>query len=318
MLIIRILLILLGLFVIFLVGPAVVAAATVFARREGTDFDTACRQEQFAPAADTLRAARDALMGLPHETAEIAAPDGVTLRGDYFDRGADRTVLLLHGYRAGAMLNCGVQAEAFARRGWNVLLVDQRAHGRSGGDHTLLGLRERRDAAAWADWAAKRHGVKALAIYGVSMGAAAVAYASDELDAGRVRALIIDCGFTSPYEQMSGDCRRRHLPTPLLMPLIRLMARIFYGEDLAEDTKRHLARTTIPAFFLHGTADLTVPYEQGQVNFEACASPKAFFTGEGAGHTMCFPAEPDRAEKALFAFLSPYFSTTPEGEKETR
>ena len=109
----------------------------------------------------------------------------------------------------------------------------------------------------------------------------------------------------------------RRLPAPLLMPLIRLLVRSFYGVDLAERTTDHLARTKIPVFFLHGTADLTVPYEQGRANFDACAAPKAFFTGDGAGHTMCFPTEPDRAEAALFAFLTPFF-TTPEGEKETK
>lgn len=318
MLIIRILLIGLGLFTVFLLGPALVAALTVFARHDGADFDTACRGEQFAPVADVLRAARDELDRLPRETAEITACDGAVLRGEYYRRGADRTVLLFHGYRACAMLNCGVQAAAFARRGWNVLLIDQRAHGRSGGERTLLGLRERRDVIAWTEWAAAQPGVKALAVYGVSMGAASAAYASDTLDPEKVRALILDCGFLSPYSQMSGDCRARHLPTPVLMPLIRLLVRLFYGEDLAESVTEHLKRSAIPAMFFHGTADLTVPYEDGRTAYEACEAPKAFFTGEGAGHTMCFPTERERAEEALFSFLSPYFSTTTEGENQSK
>lgn len=312
------LLALLGAFVVFLLGPAAVAAAAVFARREGVPFDEACRGRQFAPVADVMRRARDQLEALPREEAEITASDGVTLRGDYWDRGADRTVLLFHGYRACAMLNCGVQAAAFARRGWNVLLPDQRAHGRSGGDHTLLGLRERRDVKSWTEWAAARPGVKALAVYGVSMGAASAAYASDQLDPQKVRALILDCGFLSPYDQMSMDCTQRHLPTPVLMPLVRLLARLFYGEDLAERVTEHLPRAAIPAFFLHGTADETVPYGVGRTVYASCTAPKAFFTGKDAGHTMCFPTERESAEEALFSFLSPYFSTTPEGEEEPK
>ncbi len=50
-----------------------------------------------------------------------------------------------HGYRGSALRDfCG--GDALARSlGMNTLLVDERAHGRSGGTHITFGVRERRD-----------------------------------------------------------------------------------------------------------------------------------------------------------------------------
>lgn len=298
-----ILLILWGLFVVFLLGPAIVATLTVFGRGREPGFDEACQTAQFAPYAAELRAARDAILARQPAAVSIAGPDEARLCADYVDLHADKTAILLHGYRAAPLLNTVVQAEAFADRGWNVLLVTQRAHGESGGSRSCLGLKEQYDLLRWADWALSQPGVETLAVYGVSMGAATAAYASDKLDPARVRALILDCGYLSPVSQLQKDCVRRHVPWRLLLPLIRLLARIVDGVDIQTPVTDALSGTTIPAFFLHGTNDETVPYAQGRAIYDACASEKAFFTAEGAAHTLAFPAERERAEQELFAFL---------------
>lgn len=296
--------ILLGLYLFFFVGPAAVSTFAVFARREATPLDRLAESDpQFIPFAPMLREARDFLEDAHPATVEIAAKDGVSLRGRYYDRGAEKTVLLLHGYRADPMVNCAVQGESFLRRGWNVLLPCQRAHGASGGDRTGLGLLEQNDLMFWADWIRNRTTAKTLVVYGVSMGAATAGYASDRLDPAFVKALVLDSGFTSPYLQIGQDCKKRHIPRRLLMPWVRLFSRLYIGEDIARPVTDALSKTTIPAFFLHGTADQTVPWAQGRANFDACVSRKEFFTSAGAAHTMSFLKEREQAEEALFSFL---------------
>ena len=315
--ILLILLILFALFVIFFLAPAVVAVITVFGRGKETDLDSACQSGQFAPYADLLRSSSAALLARGPVRVSIDGPDGVRLFGDYYDLRADRTVLFFHGYRSCPLVNFAVQAESFAARGWNVLLPRQRAHGDSGGKRCYLGLKEQYDLLAWVDWAAGA-GARELVVYGMSMGGAAAAYAADKLDPKLVRAAVVDCAFSSPYRQMQRDCIKRHVPWRLLMPLIRALAFLCYRIDIAAAAADSLSRARVPVFFLHGTSDETVPYEDGRSNFEACASAKAFFTAAGAGHTESFLADRKGAEEALFAFLSSDNETTNRNKEEMK
>lgn len=305
MLVLWILLGLALLWLIFLFGPCVVAYHTIFPRRAGTDFDRAVAPEgDFARYGALLTESREALRARGLREVSLRSSDGLRLVGDYCDGGSDHTAVLLHGYRSDPMLNLAVQAARFAGRGWNVLIPDQRAHGRSEGEKTGLGLLEQNDVLDWVRWLLAETPTRKLAVCGVSMGAAAAAYAADRLDPEAVEALVLDCGFASPYEQIRGDCVKRHLPAGLMMPLIRALTRRGMGLDLRRSVRDSLSRTAIPAFFLHGTADETVPWAEGRANYESCASKKRFYSVTGAGHTTAFLQDPDKAEAALFEFLT--------------
>ncbi len=304
MTVIWILLILFAVYFVFFVAPAIVSAAAIFSRRDWTDFETLLRPDyQFAPYTEQLREANHRLLQIASRTVETEAADKLLLRAEYYDLHAKKTVIFLHGYRSNPMVNFSVQGLSFAEHGYNLLIVHQRAHGESGGNSPTLGLLEQYDAIRWVDWVKQATDVSEIVIYGMSMGAATAAYAADKLDPACVKALILDCGYCSPFEQITLDCRRRHMPTFTMMPVIRLFVRLRCGVDLKQSVIPALSETRIPAFFLHGTEDKTVPFAKGRANFDACRSRKFFFTAEGIGHTMAFPAKREAAEQALFSFL---------------
>lgn len=290
-------------YTVFIFAPAVVAVCTIFRDRRGADLERMIAPgAQLAPYAERILAAKTRLETLPKTEVEIPSEKG-TLTADYYDLGAAKTAIFAHGYRTEPEVNFTVQAEAFARHGYNLLVIRQYGQ-RNGSDRSGMGLTERRDVDACGAWALRREGVSETVLYGISMGAAAVGFAACDLDQKRTRALILDCGFRSPDEQIALDCRRRHLPAFLMMPPIRLLAKLFYRLDIRERTDAALARTAIPCFFLHGTADATVPYETGREVWAACGAKKTFFTAEGAGHTESFLSDPKRAEDAIFTFLA--------------
>ncbi|MEE1104783.1 MAG: hypothetical protein UH083_02380, partial [Ruminococcus sp.] len=76
---------------------------------------------------------------------------------------------------------------------------------------TTIGLRERYDVLDWVRYAEQR-GAKDILLYGVSMGAAGVAYASPLLGGTRVRAMVMESGFYSIYEQMRRDAYKNNIP----------------------------------------------------------------------------------------------------------
>ncbi len=90
----------------------------------------------------------------------------------------DRWVLVLHGYRSDRSI-LYVRARFFARRGFNVLLLHFRGHGSSDPSRISYGYHERKDVMAAFEFirslnpGAPVH----IGIDGISMGAAAAAYA---------------------------------------------------------------------------------------------------------------------------------------------
>ncbi len=300
MLALKILLAAAALYAFFFAAPAAVAYHHIFARKPDRAFDGS--ETSFTPYLDQITACRDRLLA-EGRSVWIVSRDGLRLSGIYVDDGSDKTAIFLHGYRADYLACCAVQAAAFRREGYNILLIRQRAHGDSEGTKTTLGLVEQYDLLDWVDWVRRETGTERIVVYGVSMGGATAAYASDKLDPAAVKAIVDDCGFTSPYDQIAWDGKKRGIPAWGVMPVIRLLAKWHLQVDIRTPAADSLARTAIPCFFLHGTADLTVPYSQGVTNWEACASDKELYTVEGGGHTVSFMAGGEPCQRALFTFL---------------
>ena len=133
--------------------------------------------------------------------------DGTSLRTLFFDAGSDKTAVFLHGYHAPPLNNFAVQAAILYREGLNVVFFFQRAHGGSEGT-TTMGCKEQQDLLDFLPVLTQKNATKAVLLYGMSMGCATVAYASDRLDPDLVKAMILDCGFTSPYDALTEEMRR--------------------------------------------------------------------------------------------------------------
>ena len=83
----------------------------------------------------------------------VTARDGTTLKGDFYPApNARATLLYFHGYRGTSADFCFC-IRFFHSRGFNVLLPDQRAHGRSGGKYICFGVKERFDCLDWIKFA---------------------------------------------------------------------------------------------------------------------------------------------------------------------
>ena len=289
---------------VLVVAPSWVCYRSVFSRRRVRTFDQVdLSATYYAAFAQRLKNAVTFLRERPHETVNVTANDGVVLSGAFWDAGAPRTALLLPGYGGVPLCQFGLQAETLYRAGFNLLLVDQRAHGASGGSQSTLGMKEADDVLAWTEEVRRRVPGGTVLIYGISMGCTAAAFAADRLDPETVRGLILDCGFSSPEEQILWDLRKRHLPRRLMMPWVRLFIRRQIGKDPRQSVTDPLRRTAIPALFLHGEEDRTVPIAQGKQNYGACASPKACLWVPGAQHTTALTAGGKAAEETLFSFL---------------
>lgn len=244
---------------------------------------------------------------IPYEAVTISAQDGTKLSARYYHvRDGAPLQIQFHGYRGTAVRDfCG--GNKLAREsGQNALVVDQRAHGRSGGTTITFGIRERLDCLCWAEYANQRFGSDTpVFLSGVSMGAATVLMASELKLPANVVGIIADCPYSSPEAIIRKVCREdMHLPPALVMPFIRLGARLFGHFDLREASALEAVQHThIPILLIHGEDDRFVPCDMSREIFDACTGEKTRITFPGAGHGLSYIVDTETYSEAVSRFV---------------
>ena len=248
---------------------------------------------------DQLVALVDDLEREPYEPARILARDGVPLHARYYEFCAGApTHILLHGYRGSYQDMCGCFKIA-KELGHNVLLVSQRAHGKSGGRVITFGVRERLDCVDWARFAAP------IILWGISMGAATVLMASSSELPPQVAGIIADCPYTSATAIIRAVCRRNlGLPPALAMPFVRLSAVLYGGFRLSDgDALAAVAQARVPILLIHGGIDALVPCSMSRELAAACASRATLVTVPAADHGIAYMTDPAAYTCAVKVFL---------------
>ncbi len=294
--------------VLFLVVPSVLAFIFAFRGKKAADMpDRDLDHLIYKPYKDRILTDFRYMQSLQMEPVEIRSIDGKTLRGQYLDGGFDKTALLVHGYHTNALNNFAVMGRVlYEELGYNLLLINQRASGESDGKFVTFGLKERYDVRYWVRYLDRRPEVKCILVAGVSMGAASIAFTAEHLRSKKVKALIFDCGFTSPKSQILLRGKEMHYPAELMYPIARIIALLAFREDIEESTLPHLQRAKLPALFIHGTKDATVPFYEGENAYREYKGEKRKLFVEGAGHAVAFYHDYDNAKKVLKAFSEKY------------
>lgn len=236
------------------------------------------------------------------EDVFVTSHDGLKLHAVFFDRGAADTVLCFHGYRSTPFGDFSIGGTFYLNEGYNVLFIDQRAHGRSEGKYITFGVKERLDVKTWVEYIAPRTSGR-LFLSGISMGAATVLMASD-LDLPKVVGIMADCGYTSPHAIIKKVIGDMHLPPLPILPLTDLWCRLLAKFSHYEySTVKAVSRSKVPILFVHGRADNFVPCAMTEETYEACTSEKELIVVEQAGHGLSFLVERERCEAAARAFM---------------
>lgn len=296
---------------IFLILLAIITAVAFFipfynpVPRRQTPFDIP-DTDQYMPHYDRMYSLITKLNDMPCEQVFITSHDGLQLAARYYHR-ADGAPLKIefHGYRGTSIRDfCGA-TEIDELSGYNVLLVDQRAHGNSDGKLISFGIRERYDVLDWVNYAVERFGsdVKII-LSGVSMGAATVLMASDLDLPFNVRGIIADCGYSSPAAIIKKVCREDfHLPVWLMYPVIRLTAKVFGGFDLEEASAvESVKNSKVPIILFHGDDDRYVPRWMADEILAAAGDKAQLHVIPKAGHALSYLEDQPRYHAAVIPF----------------
>lgn len=245
---------------------------------------------------------------LEFEEIYIKSYDGTSLYGRYYHtKDGAPLQILFHGYRGGAIRDfCGGLLLAL-KSGFNVILVDERSHGKSDGNTITFGIKERRDAFCWVKYANNRFGDTCpIILTGISMGGATVLMASDLDLPENVVGIIADCPYSSPKEIIMHFCGSFKIPPKLIYPFTYLGALIFGRFNLhGASAYKSVQNTNIPILIIHGENDSLVPCSMSNKIFDVCKSEKKFLhTFKDAEHGMSYIVDNEKYESAYNDFVA--------------
>ena len=242
---------------------------------------------------------------LPFKEVSIQSFDKLTLKARLYVIDKKAPVhIQFHGYRGQAVRDFSGGVRLPMENGHNVLLVDQRAHGKSGGHVISFGVKERRDVLSWIDFVKSRFGddVK-IVLEGISMGAATVLMASN-FDMPNVKAIFADCPYSSPKEIILKVSRSMGLPDFLAIPLLSFGA-LFYGHFNwnSASAVESVKETKIPILIIHGRADRYVPIEMSRRIKDANPNIR-LEEFDDAAHGMSYMVDMERYKHTVKAFMN--------------
>lgn len=241
-----------------------------------------------------------------YERVSVKAHDGKLLRGRYYHVRDNAPLLLaFHGYRSAATRDCAGAFALALKFNFNILAVDQRAHGESEGRVITFGIRERLDCLCWAQYAAERFGRDCpIVLCGISMGAATVLMASSLPLPANVVCIAADCPYSSPAAILRKVSRDVGYPPALVYPFIWLGGWIYGGFRVTEaDAVTAVRQAKVPILLIHGEDDGFVPCEMSREILKNCGSRAELHTFPGADHGLSYLTDPARYERIWADFF---------------
>lgn len=211
-------------------------------------------------------------------------------------------VIIVHGYTNNALEMLDV-AYNFYKKGYSILLIDQRAHGKSDGVYSTHGFYERKDMLSWIDYINKKKKTKII-LYGISMGGTVIMRTVGENLPDNVICAIEDCGFISNYDQFYNQLKYlKFLPKPIISSF-NIFSSIFFGFNIYKfDPKEILIKGKVPFMFIHGSADKLVPPKNAYDAYQLYKGKKKLLIIDGAKHMKSSIQDPKKYYNEIFSFI---------------
>ena len=284
-----------------------------FSPKAGRDKRPSTSSPTYDPFRPEMKRLYAFLMSRECEIVTVRSRDGLILSGRYYHVQDHAPVdICFHGYRSSWMTDFSGGSELSYLMGHNLLLVDQRAHGKSQGSTISFGLQERWDLVQWVRYITDRFGSDTpIFLYGISMGGATVLMAPQDQLGPNVRGIIADCPYANALEIILHVARSMPVPPWLTRPFVILGAYVFGRFNLQKtDARRELSRAHIPVMIIHGEADSFVPTAMSDL---VSCNPKYItrHTFPGAEHGISYLVDPVRYKAIVTEFVDKALSVTP-------
>jgi pimeloyl-ACP methyl ester carboxylesterase len=255
-------------------------------------------------------------LGLEYENVRFDVPDDFTnspirIAGWWIaaERPTDRCVIILHGF-SDAKVGGIAWAPMWRELGWNVLAIDLRAHGESGGKYCTAGWYEGHDVSHVIDELRRRRPDQSrrIILFGASLGAAvaaAVGALRDDLEA-----VIMDCPYSDFRRAALTHARVWGMPEGRMTRMVMWLAQKIARADFAAVRPVDLVgRIPCPLVVIRCGRDFLVdPDDDAQIRAALQrraeeGKPTLYWTIPEAEHILGLAARPEEYMRMIQEFI---------------
>ena len=252
---------------------------------------------------EEIRELIDKLKARPYEDIYVTSFDKLKLHARlYVNKNTNKVAILCHGYRGTAYRDfCGGANEAI-EMGYNVILIDHRAHGQSEGHSITFGVREVDDVLSWVKYARDRFGQDSpITLIGISMGGATVLMAADKITNAKI---IADCPYSSPKIMLKETIKGLKLSTKIFYPLLNLSSILFAHTNMNKRSAYDsIKNTNNKILIIHGNADTIVPYKISEDLYQQNQDKIQYELFDNADHGLSYLTDRKRYQEIIRNFL---------------
>ena len=229
--------------------------------------------------------------------------EGLNLYGEFYDFGSDKTAILVAG-RTEGLRYCYYFARPYQESGFNILTIDNRAHGESDGKYNTVGFEEHKDLLNWAKYLRENHHTEQIVFHGICIGSAGSLYALvSEGCPDYVQGIVADGMYPNFRESF-----RNHmieLKKPMFgLPFIEWWMKALTGHAMKYGPIDVIDRLDCPILMLHGTNDLySLPSEAEKLYAKCGSRQKKIVWFEGGSHSLLRYADAGKYDAAIKEFL---------------
>lgn len=237
---------------------------------------------------------------------------GYPLHGTYLPspQATDQTVIFLHGFTENRAAGLSF-AELYLKNGFNILLIDSRAHGDSGGANVTWGAYEKYDLNQWIDWLSLRFPTGLIGIHGKSMGAAtALLHAELNESNKRVAFYIADSSYSDLETLLALKASQQlSLPNDLLPKILVQYANIIAyfkaGFTFHQSSPiQAIHNVTTPILYIHSAKDGLIPVQMSQELAQQTTGPHQLSIFPNAEHATAIFNNPNDYTRLVQDFIN--------------
>lgn len=250
------------------------------------------------------------LKTMKYEEVKIEAEDKAVLFGRLVKCPSSHKYLIsCHGYR-GSWKEMSLPEHELFKKGYSILMIDERATGLSGGNYITFGFEERNDIKLWAEYISKLDKDAQIVLYGLSMGSGSIMMSLDNNLPSNVKCVICDCGYSTIKDEIVYILKgMKNIPYKLIYRLLAITAYFHHGFSFTKYSPvKSLANDNIPILLIHGEEDTYVPFYMCDINYKAVkkGTYKQMETFPHAWHALSYQVDKERYNKVCETFVNKF------------
>ena len=234
----------------------------------------------------------------------IKSEEGFKLVGEFFNFGHNRTVIILSG-RCECCWYSYYYALPYQKAGYNVLVIDARAHGNSEGKYSTAGIKESDDVVRWMEFLNKEYNQEKFALHCICIGATAgLLAATSPRGKHLVEKICLDGAYISFKESYKQHYKAKgHALFPVYYE-IWVLFRLFTGVSVNKSYPLKIIKNVdVPILFIFGKKDIFSLKEKSELLINAYPHEKVVKWFEEGSHSHLRFANTSEYDETIISFM---------------